>query len=246
MQAALGAEVEVPTLDGTAKLTIPAGTQHGAVFRLRGKGVPVLRSNRRGDQVGHRAGGGAGEAQRRSSASCCEELGESLGLESLGKDNRSLFEKILDAVGNALGDCETMRIDGQDLASSHLSRIDMDWIEISVQADGEAAEAVSELFNRLNSRPDGQGGAVTEVSGFDPVGEDHHPIVTVKTYLPADEPTPSSASGRSRRGCGTWGASTRWASRRCARWPRRTGRTPGRPAITRSASVGASWSSRPG
>jgi len=61
----------------------------------------------------------------------------------------------------------------------------MDWIAISVQADGEAAEAVSELFNRLNSRPDGQGGAVTEVSGFDPIGEDHHPVVTVCTYLPA-------------------------------------------------------------
>jgi ribosomal protein L11 methyltransferase len=65
----------------------------------------------------------------------------------------------------------------------------MDWIEISVKADGEAAEAVSELFNRLNSRPDGQGGAVTEVSGWDPVGEDHHTFVIVKTYLPADEPT---------------------------------------------------------
>ncbi|MCX7668937.1 MAG: hypothetical protein N2439_02545, partial [Anaerolineae bacterium] len=64
----------------------------------------------------------------------------------------------------------------------------MDWIEISVQADGEAAEAVSELFNRLNGRPDGQGGAVTEVGGFDPVGEDHHPVVIVKTYLPADDP----------------------------------------------------------
>lgn len=62
----------------------------------------------------------------------------------------------------------------------------MNWIEISVQADGEAAEAVSELFNRLNSRPDGQGGAVTEVAGFDPVGDDHHPFVVVKTYLPAD------------------------------------------------------------
>ncbi len=64
----------------------------------------------------------------------------------------------------------------------------MDWIEISVTADGEAAEAVSELFNRLNSRPDGQGGAVTEVGGWDPVGEDHHPFVIVKTYLPAAEP----------------------------------------------------------
>ncbi len=64
----------------------------------------------------------------------------------------------------------------------------MDWIEISVQADGEAAEAVSELFNRLNARPDGTGGAVTEVSGFDPVGDDHHPVVTVRTYLPAGSP----------------------------------------------------------
>ncbi|MGE5604025.1 MAG: 50S ribosomal protein L11 methyltransferase [Nitrososphaerales archaeon] len=63
----------------------------------------------------------------------------------------------------------------------------MDWIEISVAADGEAAEAVSELFNRLNSRPDGQGGAVTEVGGWDPVGEDHHPFVIVKTYLPSGE-----------------------------------------------------------
>lgn len=64
----------------------------------------------------------------------------------------------------------------------------MNWIEISVQADGEAAEAVSELFNRLNSRPDGQGGAVTEVGGFDPVGDEHHQFVVVKTYLPAGEP----------------------------------------------------------
>jgi ribosomal protein L11 methyltransferase len=61
----------------------------------------------------------------------------------------------------------------------------VNWIEISVQADGEAAEAVSELFNRLNAAPDGSGGAVTEVSGYDPVGEDHHPVVTVRTYLPA-------------------------------------------------------------
>ena len=57
----------------------------------------------------------------------------------------------------------------------------MQWVEISVRADGEAAEAVSELFNRLNSRPDGQGGAVTEVGGFDPVGDDHRPCVTVRT-----------------------------------------------------------------
>ena len=49
-QAVLGAEVEVPTLDGKVKLTIPEGTQPGAVFRLRGKGVPYLRGSGRGDQ----------------------------------------------------------------------------------------------------------------------------------------------------------------------------------------------------
>ena len=49
-QAALGAEIEVPTLDGPVKLTIPEGTQPGAVFRLRGKGVPYLRGSGRGDQ----------------------------------------------------------------------------------------------------------------------------------------------------------------------------------------------------
>jgi molecular chaperone DnaJ len=50
-QAALGAEVEVPTLRGRRKLSIPAGTQYGAVFRLGGEGLPNLRSGRRGDQV---------------------------------------------------------------------------------------------------------------------------------------------------------------------------------------------------
>ena len=49
-QATLGAEVEVPTLDGKVKLTIPEGTQPGAVFRLRGKGIPYLRGSGRGDQ----------------------------------------------------------------------------------------------------------------------------------------------------------------------------------------------------
>ncbi len=49
-QAALGAEIEVPTLDGKVKLSVPEGTQPGAVFRLRGKGIPYLRGSGRGDQ----------------------------------------------------------------------------------------------------------------------------------------------------------------------------------------------------
>lgn len=50
-QAVLGAELEVPTVDGNAKLVIPAGTQPGKVFTMRGKGSPILRSNGRGDQL---------------------------------------------------------------------------------------------------------------------------------------------------------------------------------------------------
>jgi molecular chaperone DnaJ len=50
-QAALGAEIEVPTLEGKIKMKIAAGTQSGAVFRLRGKGAPDLRGGARGDQL---------------------------------------------------------------------------------------------------------------------------------------------------------------------------------------------------
>jgi molecular chaperone DnaJ len=50
-QAALGAEVEIPTVDGPTTLRIPAGTQPGKILTLRGKGVPHLRSSGRGDQL---------------------------------------------------------------------------------------------------------------------------------------------------------------------------------------------------
>jgi molecular chaperone DnaJ len=47
--AALGGEIKVPTLNGAVSLKIPAGTQSGAVFRIRGQGVPALQSSSRGD-----------------------------------------------------------------------------------------------------------------------------------------------------------------------------------------------------
>ena len=50
-QAALGTEVEVPTLYGKSKLNIPAGSQTGKVFRFKGKGITNLRRGGRGDQL---------------------------------------------------------------------------------------------------------------------------------------------------------------------------------------------------
>ena len=50
-QAALGAVLEVPTLNGSESLEVAAGSQHGQVFKLKGKGLPDLRSGRKGDQL---------------------------------------------------------------------------------------------------------------------------------------------------------------------------------------------------
>ena len=49
-QAALGAEVDIPTIEGPAKLKIPPGTQSGRAFRLKGKGIASLQTGRRGDE----------------------------------------------------------------------------------------------------------------------------------------------------------------------------------------------------
>ncbi len=51
VQAALGAKIDVPTLDGMVKMTVPAGSQTGRLFRLRGRGALGLRGRRKGDQI---------------------------------------------------------------------------------------------------------------------------------------------------------------------------------------------------
>src|SRR5579884_2213959 len=50
IQAALGDRIEVPTLDGPLEIAVPAGTQPGQTFRLAGRGLPDVRTGRRGDQ----------------------------------------------------------------------------------------------------------------------------------------------------------------------------------------------------
>ena len=51
--AVFGTQVEVPTIDGRAKIKIPAGTQSGKIFRLKGKGFPAINSYQKGDQLVH-------------------------------------------------------------------------------------------------------------------------------------------------------------------------------------------------
>jgi len=51
--AAFGTQVEVPTIDGRAKIKIPPGTQSGKIFRLKGKGFPEVQGYSRGDQLIH-------------------------------------------------------------------------------------------------------------------------------------------------------------------------------------------------
>jgi molecular chaperone DnaJ len=50
-EAALGARIEVPTLKGMEHMDVPAGTQHGEVFKLKSRGLPDVRSHRAGDQL---------------------------------------------------------------------------------------------------------------------------------------------------------------------------------------------------
>jgi len=101
-QAALGDEIAVPTLDGDVSLKIPAGTQSGKVFRLRGMGIPRLRRNGRGDQlvivqvtVPTRL---TDEQQE-----LFQQLSKTLGKEVVPQAEKGIFEKLRDALGDALG-----------------------------------------------------------------------------------------------------------------------------------------------
>lgn len=94
VQAALGAEVEVPTLEGKAKLTVPEGTQTGTRFRLRGKGMPHLRGHGRGDlhvRVIVETPTQLTERQRE----LLRELGKTFGEEA--HDEKGFFRKVRDA-----------------------------------------------------------------------------------------------------------------------------------------------------
>jgi molecular chaperone DnaJ len=89
-QAALGAEIEVPTLAGTAKLKIPAGTQPGEVLRMRGQGIPTGHGSGRGDQLVVVMVTVPKRVDARS-RELLKELGE---IEEASGEQRSFFERI--------------------------------------------------------------------------------------------------------------------------------------------------------
>jgi molecular chaperone DnaJ len=91
-QAVLGAKVEVPTLEGTAQLTVPKGTQPGDLLRIRGMGVPHMRRDGRGDQVVQVVLEVPAKVSKREE----EILRELLELESSSRDkkNESFLDKL--------------------------------------------------------------------------------------------------------------------------------------------------------
>ncbi len=96
-QAALGARLTVPTLDGEMELEVPAGTQTGEDFVLKGKGVPHLRGAGRGDMV-VRVTVVTPEELTDRQRELLAELAESMGTATLPKQSRGFFERIRDAM----------------------------------------------------------------------------------------------------------------------------------------------------
>lgn len=98
VQAALGAEIRVPTLNGEHKLSIPPGTQTGTIFRLKGKGIPRLNRGGRGDEiviVNVAVPTNLDASQKRLLA----ELGKTLDNEAKPEEEKSFLERLREALG---------------------------------------------------------------------------------------------------------------------------------------------------
>ncbi|MCC6958250.1 MAG: molecular chaperone DnaJ [Dehalococcoidia bacterium] len=96
-QAALGAELSIPTLDGDMTFEVPAGTQSGEDFVIRGKGVPHLRGAGRGDMV-VRVTVVVPESLSDDQRELLEKLAETMGTPTLPRRSKGFFERIRDAM----------------------------------------------------------------------------------------------------------------------------------------------------
>jgi len=93
-EAALGASVEVPTIDGKAKIKIEPGTQSGKLLRLKGKGIPEVNSYHRGDQIIH-VNIWTPKALNSEERTLLEKLRESPNFKPQpGKNDKSFFDKM--------------------------------------------------------------------------------------------------------------------------------------------------------
>ena len=102
-QAALGADVEVPTLNGRAKIKVPAGTQTGTVFRLKGKGMPRLHGLGAGDlhvKVKIKTPASLTSRQKELLEALAAEFGEKKRPQS--EKEKSIIDKIVDEVKGAV------------------------------------------------------------------------------------------------------------------------------------------------
>ena len=94
--AALGTSVEVPTIDGKVKIKVPAGTQSGKIFRLKDKGLPVVQSYQKGDQLIHVAVWTPKKLSAEEKA-LLEKLRDMPNLKPQpGKSDKGFFEKMKD------------------------------------------------------------------------------------------------------------------------------------------------------
>lgn len=97
----LGTQVEVPTIDGRAKIKIPAGTQSGKIFRLKGKGFPAFQSYEKGDQLVE-VNTWSPQQLTKEEREILEKLQHSPNFKPAadaaeGKDEKGFFDKIKDA-----------------------------------------------------------------------------------------------------------------------------------------------------
>jgi len=97
-QAALGAEVKVPTLESEERITIPAGTRSGTVLRLRNKGVPHLRHDGRGDEL-VLVRVAIPTKLSREQKRLFQELGETLEPETVWQEKHSFVDELRELFG---------------------------------------------------------------------------------------------------------------------------------------------------
>jgi molecular chaperone DnaJ len=94
MDAVFGTHLEVPTIDGKAKIKIPAGTQSGKIFRLKGKGFPSVNSYEKGDQLIHINVWTPQQVSPEEKAAL-EKLGNSINFQPKpDKNEKGFFEKV--------------------------------------------------------------------------------------------------------------------------------------------------------